>query len=423
MKTTWRQARSFDPTVQLLLINQLSINLGFYMLMPYLAAHLSGTLALAAWAVGLIMGMRNLSQQGMFLIGGALADRLGYRPLIIAGCALRTVGFTALAFADTLPALLAASAATGLAGALFNPAVRAYLAAESGERRVEAFALFNVFYQAGILLGPLIGLALTAVAFPVTCLVAAVLFAALTLLQMRRLPARTGATAGEGTTLREQAAVVMRNRPFWLFSAAMTGSYVLSFQIYLALPLETKRLVGDGTTGTAATSALFVISGLVALGGQMRITAWCKKSLTPQHCLVAGLALMAIAFLPPMLTSGQHLTSAGWRTAVIMLPLLACAALLAAATAVLYPFEMDTIVALSGGRWVATHYGLYNTVCGIGITLGNLATGAVLDAARDAGLAALPWVVLALVGACCAAAVAALARSGNLTTTPVPVQV
>lgn len=208
----------------------------------------------------------------------------------------------------------------------------------------------------------------------------------------------------------------MRNRPFWLFAAAMTGSYVLSFQIYLALPLETKRLVGDGTPGTAATSALFVVSGLVALAGQMRITAWCKRNLTPQNCLVTGLGLMAVAFLPPMLTSGRNLTAAGWHTAVVMLPLLACAALLAAATAVLYPFEMDTIVALSGGRWVATHYGLYNTVCGIGITMGNLATGAVLDAARNAGLAALPWAVLALVGAGCAAAVAALARSGNLTT-------
>ncbi|MFE4451214.1 MFS transporter [Streptomyces sp. NPDC056796] len=423
MRTTWRQARSFDPTVQLLLVNQLTINLGFYMLMPYLAAHLSGTLALAAWAVGLVLGMRNLSQQGMFLIGGALADRLGYRPLIIAGCALRTVGFTALAFAESLPSLLAASAATGLAGALFNPAVRAYLAAESGERRVEAFALFNVFYQTGILLGPLIGLALTAVAFPVTCLVAAVLFAALTLLQARRLPARSGTVEDRGATLREQAAVVVRNRPFWLFSAAMTGSYVLSFQIYLALPLEARRLAGDGAAGTVATSALFVVSGLVALVGQMRITAWCRRSLTSQRSLVAGLALMSAAFLPPVLTAGRQLAPAGWHTVIVMLPLLACAALLAAATAVLYPFEMDTIVALSGGRWVATHYGLYNTVCGVGITLGNLATGAVLDTARGAGLAALPWAVLALVGAGCAVAVAALARSGNLTAVPVQVPV
>ncbi|MFJ5197585.1 MFS transporter [Streptomyces sp. NPDC088394] len=421
MKHTWSQYRSFDTTVQLLLVNQLTINLGFYMLMPYLAAHLSGSLALATWAVGLILGVRNLSQQGMFLIGGMLADRLGHKPLIVAGCTLRTAGFAALAFAESLPALIAASAATGLAGALFNPAVRAYLAAEAGERRVDAFALFNVFYQTGILLGPLLGLALTSVSFPTTCAVASALFAALTLLQLRRLPENAATARDDRPALREQAGAVLRNRPFWLFALAMTGSYVLSFQVYLALPLETQRLTGDGALATTATSALFVVSGLVALIGQLRITAWCKRTWTPARCLTAGTAIMGAAFLPPLLTVGHPQAEHSWTVALAVTPLLLCAGLLAVATAVLYPFEMDTIVSLADGRWVATHYGLYNTVCGIGITLGNLATGALLDTARTAGHPALPWLILALVGGGCAAALTALSRTGRLTTTePVP---
>lgn len=44
-----------------------------------------------------------------------------------------------------------------------DSAVRAYLAADSPQRRVEAFAVFNVFYQAGIFAGPLVGLALMAI--------------------------------------------------------------------------------------------------------------------------------------------------------------------------------------------------------------------------------------------------------------------
>ena len=150
---TVREFRSFGWPSRLLMINQFGINLGFYMLMPYLAGYLAGPLGLAAWAVGLVLGVRNFSQQGMFIVGGTLADRLGYKPLIVAGCLLRTAGFGLLVFAHSLPAVLIASAATGFAGALFNPAVRAYLAADAGERRVEAFALFNVFYQAGILAG------------------------------------------------------------------------------------------------------------------------------------------------------------------------------------------------------------------------------------------------------------------------------
>src|SRR3546814_17574683 len=83
---------SFDRPARLLMINQFGINLGFYMLMPYLAGYLAGPLGLAAWAVGLVLGVRNFSQQGMFIVGGPLADRLGYKPLIVAGCLLRTEG-------------------------------------------------------------------------------------------------------------------------------------------------------------------------------------------------------------------------------------------------------------------------------------------------------------------------------------------
>ncbi|MCX5392093.1 MFS transporter [Streptomyces sp. NBC_00094] len=388
----WKQSRTFDPAVRLLFLNQLTINLGFYMLMPYLAAHLADGLGMAAWAVGLVLGARNLSQQGMFLVGGALADRLGFKPLIVAGCALRTVGFGALAFAQSLPMLIAASLATGLAGALFNPAVRACLAAEAGEeRRVEAFALFHTYYQAGILLGPLVGVALTGVSFRLTCTVAAVLFAGLTLVQLRHLPVRGGAAAPAEKGERGQFRTVLSHRTFWLFSLAMTGSYVLSFQVYLALPLA--------ADGTGLTTALFVVSALVALAGQLRITAWCRRRLNRERCLVLGLALMGGAFLVP---------AALGRGAV---GLLLCAAVLAVANAVLYPYEMDTVVALARGRWVATHYGLYNTVCGIGITLGNLGTGALLDVT---GWSAVPWLALCAVGLVCAAAVALLARGGRL---------
>lgn len=130
--TVFAKFRSFDPAARLLMVNQFGINLGFYMLMPYLAGYLSGPMGLAAWAVGLVLGVRNFSQQGMFLLGGTLADRLGYKPLIVAGCLLRTGGFALLVWAHSLPGLLIASAATGFAGALFNPAVRAYLAADAG---------------------------------------------------------------------------------------------------------------------------------------------------------------------------------------------------------------------------------------------------------------------------------------------------
>ncbi|MET9953676.1 MFS transporter [Streptomyces sp. NPDC006339] len=407
MKTLWQQTLSFSPAARLLMVNQFAINLAFYMLMPYLAAHLSSGLGLAAWAVGLVLGVRNFSQQGMFLLGGTLADRYGYKLPIMAGCLLRTAGFGLLGWVDSLPALIAASAATGFAGALFNPAVRAYLAAEAGDRRVDAFAAFNVYYQAGMLLGPLVGLALLATDFRLVCSVAAVIFAVLTLMQWRALPARGGHAAGEGKeSVLAQWRTVMTNRPFLLFSTAMIGSYVLTFQVYLALPLAASEALG--TRATSVTSGLFVISAAVAVAGQLRLTGWAKQRWSPHDALVRGLAAMGLAFVPLVFTPFDA-------TLLVITALAAAVALLAAGSAVVYPFEMDTVVALSGNHLVATHYGLYNTVSGVGITLGNLATGALWDFALRHNALWLTWAVLAATGLACAASVSALARSGRLT--------
>ncbi|GAA3245922.1 MFS transporter [Streptomyces labedae] len=407
MKTLWRQTRSFPPAVRLLMANQFAINLAFYMLMPYLAAHLSGGLGLASWVVGLVLGVRNFSQQGMFLIGGTLADRFGYKAPIMAGCLLRTVGFGLLGWVDSLPALIAASAATGFAGALFNPAVRAYLAAEAGERRVDAFATFNVFYQAGMLLGPLVGLALLLADFRSVCTVAAAIFAVLTVLQGRALPFRRGeATDSKSESVLAQWRTVVANRPFLLFATAMIGSYVLTFQVYLALPLAADNALGS--KGTWATSGLFVVSAAVAVVGQLRLTGWAKQRWNPAQALVRGLAVMGLAFLPLALTPPET-------TSVILFALVAAVALLAAGGAVVYPFEMDTVVTLAGNRLVATHYGLYNTVSGLGITLGNLLTGALWDFARRHDALWLTWCTLTATGLACAASIAALARNGRLT--------
>ncbi|CCW09974.1 MFS transporter [Rhodococcus aetherivorans] len=416
MTTLATRFRSFDRPSQVLMVNQFSINVGFYMLMPYLASYLAGPLGLAAWAVGLVLGVRNFSQQGMFLLGGTLADRLGYKPLIVAGCLLRTAGFVLLAAVDSLPAVLVAAAATGFAGALFNPAVRAYLAADAGPRRVEAFAVFNVFYQAGILLGPLVGLALTAVDFRITALVAAAVFAALTVIQIRALPAQTvepTATAGPRTSILDDWRTVVANRPFVLFAAAMIGSYVLSFQVYLALPLQAEVIAPDRASGTVLVTSLFAVSGLVAIAGQLRITSWCGNRWGTGHSLAVGMVIMAAAFVPVAVSS-----AAGTFWAVAAGALVLSAAILAVGTAAVFPFEMDTVVALSGNRLVATHYGFYNTVVGVGILLGNLGTGAVFGWAADAGREWLIWVLLTAIGAGCAAALFLLHRTGRLTAPP-----
>ncbi len=177
---------------------------------------------------------------------------------------------------------------------------------------------------------------------------------------------------------------VSTNRGFVLFSLAMIGSYVLSFQVYLALPLQIRRLAPDENTATLGVGALFVVSGVLAVATQVRITTWCRRRWSPGQAITRGVALMGMAFIPLLLsdvlasaTGPATTTASRWVTlSVVFAPVLTAAVILTVATLIVYPFEMDTIVTLSRNRLVATHYGLYSTVSGIGITTGNLATGA-----------------------------------------------
>ncbi len=427
MRQTLAQARSFNLPIRLLFFNQLTINIGFYMLMPYLANHLSGNLGLAAWLVGLILGIRNLSQQGMFLFGGSLADRLGYKPMILTGLLLRTTGFVLLGFVTALPALIVSSALIGLAGAFFNPAARAYLAQEAGERKAEAFAVFNVFYQAGILIGPLIGLVLNGVAFQWGCVVAAGLFLLLTVFQLHALPARRGSQADSEQTMIADWRDALKNRGFLLFSLAMIGSYILNFQVYLGLPIEVQRLTGS----QFGVAALFAVSGVIAIFGQVRVTSSAKARWTPAQAVTRGLALMGLSFLPlavaapfaslfrlPDNAQPWYLPEHLLAYAFTLGPVLLTTALLTLATLLVYPFEMATIVTLGGERMVGTYYGLYSTLTGIGIAAGNLLTGAALDAGHTTGAPWLPWFALAATGAVCAAAIWRLDRSRLLDRVP-----
>jgi hypothetical protein len=65
----------------------------------------------------------------------------------------------------------------------------------------------------------------------------------------------------------------------------MIGSNVLSFQVYRALPLQARAIAGSETAGTALVTALFVMSGILAIAGQLRITAWFRSRWEPGRCL------------------------------------------------------------------------------------------------------------------------------------------
>lgn len=404
---TWHEIRRFPFAVRLLLINQLGVNIGFYLLIPYLATHLTENLGMSAAVVGIVLGVRNLSQQGLFIIGGSASDRLGARGVIIAGCALRTVGFGLFALGDGLAVLLAASVLSGLAGALFNPAVRAYLSQEAGERKAEAFALFNVFATTGALIGPLLGSALLLVDFRTSALTAAGIFAVLTVAQALVLPARQVEPSGGGVLgdWRE----VLGNRAFLAFALAMVGMFTLENQLYLLLPAGAREATGwDGAAGL-----VFLVGTLANLALQLRITKALKSRGDRARWIGVGLAVTGLAFLPPALGTG--LGASGWTAAV---PVLLGALLLYLGLMIASPFVMELIPRFGRPELTGTYFGIFYVVSGVAAAVGNTVVGWAMDTGERGGHAWLPWVCCAVFGLMSAAGVGWLRRLGALPAPP-----
>ncbi|MFJ4468463.1 MFS transporter [Streptomyces sp. NPDC089424] len=411
---TWHEIRRFPLAVRLLLVNQFGVNVGFYLLIPYLATHLTENLGMSAALVGVVLGIRNLSQQGLFVIGGSAADRLGARGVIIAGCALRTVGFALFALGDGPAVLLAASALSGLAGALFNPAVRAYLAQESGERRAEAFALFNVFATAGALIGPLLGSMLLLVGFRTSALTAAAIFGLLTLAQALVLPARR-AEPSEGGVLADWREVV-GNRAFLAFALAMVGMFTLENQLYLLLPSGAREATGwDGAAGL-----VFLVGTLVNLTLQLRLTRALKRRGHRARWIAAGLLLMGLAFVPPATVAGTGSAGAPAAVALLLGTLLLYVGIMTAS-----PFVMELIPGFGRPGLTGTYYGIFYVVSGVAAALGNTAVGWAMDTGEHRA-PWLPWACCALFGVGSALGVALLHRRDALPSprpTPVPATV
>ncbi len=413
-----RRFRAQSPAMRVLLINELTVSLSFYMLYPYLAVYFTRGLGFAPWMVGFALGFRTFCQQGMMLFGGTLSDRIGYKPTIVIGLLLRAIGFVLFGLVDSLTGVLVAAACTGLAGAFFSPALRAYLATESVGKRAEVFALVNVFGQIGTFTGPLVGLALLGLNFTLVSFVAGGLFFLMTFVQWRYLPPNVRPTGEVRRPIWHDWREVFGNRAFLLFSLAMFSYFTLNNQLYISLPIEVQRRTGSDAGGTA----VFVLSAIVTVLSQVRMTTWLRSHVTPARAVVLGMATMSLAFVPPLVAARllpPDPGAVGLSLVVEFVPSLLCALLLTLGFNVVQPFGQELVALLSRERLVGTYFGCYAVVYGLGATVGNAVVGAAFDT-RDAALPMLPWLLLIGAGFASALAVYALDRRNVLPSIPMP---
>lgn len=393
---------ALTPASRMLVVNQFGINVGFYMVLPFLTVYLATELGWATALIGILLGVRVLSQQAMFFIGGTAADRLGCRPMIVLGCALRVVSFGMFALFTSAPVIIAAAILTGVAGALFNPAVRSYLSREASTDKVGAFAVFNTAADAGAFVGPLLGAALLVVDFRVVAAVAAAVFAVLTIVQILVLPARE--VDAHPDSMLGSWLTVLRNRRFLAFTVCGSGYFALYNQLYLVLPLELERVTGTATS----VAVLFAMSTVIGVLCYVPVAAWGTRQLPAGSCVALGLTLMAAGFVPVALST--LLPAATGTDLWSGLVVLGGAVVFTFGIALANPFTMQLIPVVGGERLTGTYYGFF--YLGSGLVAGGTSIG--VAALWDAGSPAVASLSLVVLGLVCAIGTQTLQRRGML---------
>jgi MFS family permease len=390
------------PVVRLLVLTQLAFNVGFFMVLPYLSVHLSSDLGQATAVVGAVLGLRTVSQQGLFFVGGAVADRFGTRPTVLVGCAVRVAGLLALGLSSGLVGVAIGAAMTGFAGALFSPAVEAALARASAggpdqsRARLDAFALFNAFGQIGAFTGPLIGAVLLLTDFTVVTVVGAALFAVIGCAHAVWLPGDPAGHARE--SIRAGWSEIVHNRPFIVFATVTSVQLVAYNQLYLLLPLELDAQWGS----QAPLGVLMAVSSACVVVGQLRIASWAGRR-TPRTALRVGLAVTGFGL------SAAAVGAAIGGPVAAVIGTSCFVVLLALGQMIVGPTARSTIPPLAHERHLGSYYGVHASLGGLLVLPAASLLGVLVDVLGDSPLArATPWLAMAALLIAAAVAVPAL---------------
>jgi DHA1 family multidrug resistance protein-like MFS transporter len=379
-----------------LLANTLLMWAGFFMIVPILSLHYVDELGWAAASIGAVLGVRQLVQQTLTVAGGALADRIGAKALILIGLVIRTIGFGAMAWATTFPILMALGILAAIGGALFDsPSAAAMAALTTEDERLSFYSTRGVMSGLGMTLGSLVGSALLKVDFALVAYLSAGLYLVCLIMTAILLP--NVKVGGEEQGLTHGVKLALRDRPFMILVALLMGYWFMWVQLTLSVPLKAEALSGDpGSVGT-----VYLVNSLFTIFLQVPLVRWMERHVPPMTAVAAGIGIMAVAMGSIALT--QTFTG-----------LLLCVAVFSIGNLVSLPNQSTVIAALAKPQARGSYFGVSAMALAVGGSLGNFIGSALYGASIEATQPARPWLIIGVVGLSSAIGLAWLNRRQRL---------
>jgi len=246
-------------------------------------------IALAALLFGRVFGTA---------VGGAVADRIGYRWTIIGSMSVGAALIVALVHAPDEWTAIAIAGLTGLVVQAYVPAATAWLVELTEPRQqVMVFAMIRLAFNVGATLGPLLA-TLLLVSYSYDLLfyadaAASLLFALMALTLLPQSRATSDSSAPEPAAKRAGGyREVLADTRFMMFAAALFLTAVAYIQMSAALPLF---VTGNGHS-ERIYALLLAINGFVVITLELVLSKWTQR-LPVGVPMAAGMALLGAGYL------------------------------------------------------------------------------------------------------------------------------
>ncbi|KIL38357.1 hypothetical protein SD70_26915 [Gordoniibacillus kamchatkensis] len=358
--------------------NSFLMSIGFYALIPNLSVYLTHSLSWSPLLAGVLLMVRQFSQQGPMMLTGMISDRVGYRATLTLGFLLRGIGFAMFAL-GTSPLLMFVSAIiAGIGGSLFEPTGDAALTTLTDATwRSRTYAVKKVIDNLGIVVSALIGSLLVNVSFHLLSVLSGALFAAAGIITYFRLPAINVQVKPVAWT--HMWKTVTRDKPFVHFVAVMIGYFFMFMQLYLAIPA---RIVEITHEASSVSIVFLVLSGMMIVL-QVPINVLVAK-FNVIRSVQTGFLLMGTGLL--VLGSAAHVT------------VFVCGiALFAIGLMTIEPASFDVTSRLANPEMTATYFGFYYLAMAIGGGISQGTGGLLMQVGSSIGLPGLIWWIGAFV--------------------------